>query len=244
MAGCDYFNAGCKVVSGDEHIADPFPGRWVILRALGAGTIALSKVLTFLWRRRRGRLALLVVAVATAVIAVLGGFGRADVARATLAVSGANQAIASDAFSITPTCAWTSDLRPGQSASAAGPQRYLILQATVVNKAPDWLAMQAYLDRDVIWLPTGAGEPVPSERTQRADDATVRLTLGPGLPVRVNFIWALPAGMAPPTQATWGLFARRHVARSYASGEEMWVQDGPGGKFVLPVGTSCDGATP
>ncbi|MFY2763137.1 hypothetical protein [Arenimonas sp. MALMAid1274] len=196
----------------------------------------------FLWRQRRGRIALLGVAVAAAVIAVLGGFGRADVARATLAVSGANQAIASDAFSITPTCAWTSEVRPGQAAS--GPQRYLILRATVVNKASDWLAMQAYLDRDVIWLPTGSGEPVNSERTQRADDATVRLTLGPGLPVRVDFIWELPAGMVPPTQATWGLFARRHVARSYASGEEMWVQDGPGGKFVLPVGTACDGALP
>lgn len=208
------------------------------------GRPALSKVLKFLWRQQRGRLALAVAAFAAAVVAVSGGFRRAETSLSTLPVTGANEVIASDAFAVTPTCAWTSDHRPGQDASQADGRRYLMLRATVVNKTPDWVAMGAYLERDVIWLPTGSGDPVLPERSQRADDATLGYTLGTGLPVTLDFVWELPAGMAPPARATWGLFAREHVARSYASGEEMWAQAGPAGKFVLPVGAACAEVTP
>lgn len=181
-------------------------------------------------------------AVATVLVALSGGFRRAGAAGSALPVSSAGTTIASDAFAVTPLCAWSADIRPGQPASMAGRQRYLVLRARVVNRARGWLAMPAHLDRDVVWLPTGAGDPVRAERSQRADDATLGLTLGPGLPVLVDFVWELPDGMAPPAMSTWGMFKRRHVERTYASGEAMWVQDGPGWKFELPVGTSCTGA--
>ncbi len=185
---------------------------------------------------------MVVAAVAIVLVALAGGFRRAGAVASALPVSGAGTPVESDAFVVTPVCAWTADVRPGQPASMAGRQRYLVLRARVVNRARGWLAMQAYLDRDIAWLPTGAGEPVRAERSQRADDATLSLALGPGLPVLVDFIWELPDGMAPPQTSTWGMFKRRHVERTYASGEAMWVQDGPGWKFALPVATSCIGS--
>lgn len=193
-------------------------------------------------RHRAGRLALLAAAVAALAVALSGGFQRAGAAGNARPVVEAGKPVESEAFSITPVCAWTSDARPGQLDATGGSPRYLVLRARVVSKARDWLAMRAYLDKDVIWLPTGRGDPVPPERSQRADDATLGITLGPGLPVLVDFVWELPPGMAPPTRSTWGLFKRRHVERSYASGEALWVQDGPGWKFMLPVATSCIGA--
>jgi hypothetical protein len=208
-----------------------------------SGGTALLKDLLQLWRHKHWRLALIVAAIAVLTVALLGGFQRAGgTSAAKLPVSGAGKTIESEAFSVTPLCAWSSDVRPGQPGSMAGRQRYLILRANVVNRARDWVAMRAYLDSDVNWLPTGSGDPVRPERSQRADDATLGLTLGPGLPVLVDFVWELPVGAAPPARSTWGMFKRRHVARTYASGEEMWVQDGPGWKFALPVGSSCSGA--
>lgn len=157
---------------------------------------------------------------------------------------GAGNAIESGAFTLTPVCAWSANLRPGQAASMAGRQQYLILRAHVVSQARDWVAMRAYLDKDVVWLPAGAGAPVWPERSQRADDATLGFSLGPGLPVLVDFVWELPPDSAVPRSSTWGMFKRHRVERTYASGEAMWVQDGPGWKFQLPVHPSCDGAAP
>jgi len=200
---------------------------------------ALFDAMRQLLRHRYGRLALLAAAAAALVIALSGGFRRAGAAGDALPVVEAGQPIESDAFSVTPLCAWASAVRPGQPASRTGTPRYLVLRARVVSKSRDWLAMGAYLDKDLIWLPAGKGDPVAPERSQRADDATLGPTLGPGLPVLVDFIWELPAGMAPPTGSTWGMFRRRHVERSYASGEAMWVQDGPGWTFELPVRASA-----
>lgn len=152
--------------------------------------------------------------------------------------------IESDAFAVTPRCAWAATRRPGQPEGAANGSRYVMLRADVRSKSRDWLAMRSYLEKDVVWLPAGGGEPVWPERSQRADDATLGYELGPGLPVRVDFVWELPAGMALPASSTWGLFKRRHVERTYASGEAMWVQDGPGAKFRLPLQESCDGDAP
>ena len=194
-----------------------------------------------LWRERKWRLVLLAGVIVAAAVALGGGFRRAGEAGAKLAVSGPGVPLKSEAFSVTPLCAWTADVRPGQPASIAGGQRYLVLRAKVVSRARDWVAMRAYLDKDVVWLPTGSGDPVAVERTQRADDATLGLTLGPGLPVLVDFIWELPPARPPSMTATWGMFKRRHVERSYASGEALWVQDGPGWKFELPVSKACPG---
>lgn len=204
--------------------------------------MALFKDFKQAWGHSRWRQAMAAAAMVALVVWLLGGFERAGAKAGKLPVSKAGKTIESKAFAVTPLCAWTADLRPGQPASMAGRRQYLVLRAKVVNKARDWVAMRAHLDKDVIWLPTGAGDPVRAERSQRADDASLALSLGPGLPVLVDFVWELPPGMGPPAASTWGMFKRRHVERSYASGEEMWVQDGPGWKFVLPVGRSC-GAT-
>ncbi len=207
------------------------------------GGTGLFNELQHLWGYRHWRWGMAAVGVAALVAALLGGFERAGPAAGKLPLSGANKTIESKTFAVTPLCAWSSNLRPGQPASMAGNGRYLMLRARVVNKVRDGLAVRAYLDKDVIWLPAGKGDPVGPERSQRADDATLAFHPGPGLPVVVDFIWDLPAGMATPTRSTWGMFKRRHVERSYASGEEMWVQDGPGWKFELPVGQSCSGVS-
>ncbi|VXB59196.1 conserved hypothetical protein [Luteimonas sp. 9C] len=201
----------------------------------------LFKDLPLFWRHRTWRLALLSTVVVAAIVAVSGGFRRAGSTDRPLPVSGADVPIASDAFVVTPLCAWHSDTRPGQRAPQDDAQRYLILRTRVVSKARDWVAMRAYLDKDVVWLPEGHGDPVAAERSQRADDATLGQDLGPGLPVVIDFVWELPAGMAPPATSTWGLFKRRFIERTRASGESMWVQDGPGWKFVLPVAQACPG---
>ncbi len=184
---------------------------------------------------------LLAATLAAAIVALSGGFRRADATGGTMPVSGAGVPITSEAFIVTPLCAWSADQRPGQLASKEGEPRYLILRAKVESRSRDWLAMRAYLDKDVVWLPQGHGDPVLAERSQRADDATLRFDLGPGLPVLVDFIWELPSGMAPPATSTWGMFKRRFVERSHASGESMWLQDGPGWKFTLPVSQDCAG---
>lgn len=181
---------------------------------------------------------------AISAVALLGGFRRAGAGGDAVPLADPGATIGSDAFAVTPRCAWAADRRPGQPDAMAGHNRYLVLRADVVSRSRDWLAMRAYLDKDVVWLPTGGGEPVWPERSQRADDATLDFQLGPGLPVRVDFVWELPAGTAVPASSTWGLFKRRHVERTYASGEAMWVQDGPGAKFRLPVQRSCDGDAP
>ena len=201
----------------------------------------LVKDLHLLWRHRRWRLALLSCAVVAAIVAVSGGFRPVGSTGSALPVSGAGAPVESDAFVVTPLCAWIADVRPGQLSPPDGEQRHLILRARVVSKARDWVAMRAYLDKDVIWLPEGEGDPVVAERSQRADDATLGQDLGPGLPVVLDFIWDLPVGMAPPATSTWGMFKRRFVERSHASGESMWVQDGPGWKFALPVSQTCPG---
>jgi len=174
------------------------------------------------------------------VVALFGGFREAGTTGAPMPVSGAGTPLTSDAFVVTPLCAWSTDRRPGQLVAEAD-ARYLVLRARVENRSRDWLAMRAYLDKDVVWLPQGHGDPVPAERSQRADDATIGQDLGPGLPVVLDFVWELPPGMPPQATSTWGMFKRRFAERSHASGESMWVQDGPGWKFALPVGHACDG---
>jgi len=173
-----------------------------------------------------------------AVVVAMSGFREAGANGAPMPVSGPGTPLTSDAFVVTPLCAWSADRRPGQLVAEPG-ARYLVLRARVENRAREWLAMRAYLDRDVVWLPQGHGDPVPAERSQRADDATIGQDLGPGLPVVLDFVWELPTGMDAPTLSTWGMFKRRFAERSHASGESMWVQDGPGWKFALPVGQAC-----
>lgn len=194
-----------------------------------------------LWRNRLWRLLIIAAAIATVVVALLGGFRRADATGAPMPVSGPGTPLSSDAFTVTPLCAFAADRRPGQPVPRDG-ERFLVLRAKVESRSKDWLAMRAYLDKDVVWLPQGHGDPVFAERSQRADDATLGYDLGPGLPVLVDFVWELPADAAmPTTTSTWGLFKRHYVARSHASGEGMWLQDGPGWKFSLPVSATCPG---
>lgn len=233
---------------GDEEVPSVGAGTtrcatdWVMYRHPNGAHILL-KDLHLLWRHRRWRLVLLSCAVVAAIVAVSGGFRPVGSTGSPLPVSGAGAPVESDAFVVTPLCAWTADVRPGQLSSPDGVQRHLILRARVVSKARDWVAMRAYLDKDVIWLPDGHGDPVVVERSQRADDATLGQDLGPGLPVVLDFVWDLPVGMAPPATSTWGMFKRRFVERSHASGESMWVQDGPGWKFAFPVSRTCPGDT-
>lgn len=206
--------------------------------------MALFKDLQQTWSHRYGRYALIALMAAAVIAALLGGFRRAGAGPTTVANAKAGTTIASEAFAVTPLCAWSANVRPGQPDAMAGGERYLMLRAKVVSKARDWVAMRAYLDKDVVWLPAGKGEPVWPERSQRADDATLGYSLGPGLPVLVDFVWELPADMDVPGSTTWGMFRRRHVERTYASGEAMWVQDGAGWKFQLPVRQSCEAVTP
>ena len=196
-----------------------------------------------LWRRRYWRAVIIAGALAMLGVLVLGGFGRASSARyADARESRAGQRVETGAFAMKPLCAWTSDLSPGQPQGMRGQRRFLILRMQVESLADDWLAMGAYLGKDVVWLAEDAG-PLEPKYTQRSDDYTPPV-LQPALPVNVDLVWEVPAGTAAPRQATWGIYRRRHVERGYLAGDEFWVQDGRGYRLQLPLTGPCSGVAP
>lgn len=196
-----------------------------------------------LWARRPWRLAMIAAAFLALVVAAAGGFARAPSKGADVAESRAGVAVRTGVFKLTPLCAWSADLRPGQPDVMRGAKRYLVLRARVENTGDDWLARSAYLGKDVVWLADGRSDPRDPERLQRADDHGLDVILQPGLPVTVDLVWDLPPGAAPPARAMFGVYKRRHVERGYLSGEQMWVQDGPGFRLALDVANTCEGRT-
>jgi len=193
-----------------------------------------------LWRRRYWRAAIIAAGVATLGVLLLGGFERAVSAAKDRPDSPAGRRIETGAFALTPLCAWTTDLYPGQPQGMRGRQRFLVLRMQVENLAYDWLAMSALLAKDVVWLADGRTDPRQPKYTQRADDHTLPV-LQPALPVQVDLIWELPAGTAAPRQPAWGVYRRRHVERGYLAGDEFWVQDGAAYRLPIALTTQCDG---
>lgn len=194
-----------------------------------------------LWQRRYWRAAIVAAGLATLGVLLLGGFERAaSSAAADAPDSPAGRRIETGAFALTPLCAWTSDLYPGQPQGMRGQQQYLVLRVQVESLADDWLAMSAYLAKDVVWLADGRSDPREPKYTQRADDHTLPV-LQPALPTRVDLIWEVPAGTAPSPQPAWGAYKRRHVERGYLAGDEFWVQDGPGYRLPIALTSACEG---
>ncbi|MEO6102501.1 MAG: hypothetical protein ABIP44_02550 [Pseudoxanthomonas sp.] len=197
--------------------------------------------LSVLWQRRYWRAAIVACGIAMLGILLLGGFERA--ARAgdgDLPESPAGQRVETGAFALTPLCAWTSDLYPGQPHGLRGQRQFLVLRMRVESLTDDWLAMSAYLAKDVVWLADGSGEPREPKYTQRTDDHTSPV-LQPALPLNVDLIWELPAGIVAPRLPTWGVYRRRHVERGYLAGDEFWVQDGRGYRVPMALTGPCGG---
>lgn len=204
--------------------------------------MSLADDLQALWARRRWRYTLIGLAVLAAGVALAGGFARAPSKGVEVPESRARTRVTTGVLAITPLCAWASDLRPGQPDVMRGTRRYLVLRARVENLGDDWLARSAYLGQDVVWLADGRSDPRDPERLQRADDHGLDVILQPALPTTVDLVWHLPPSRPVPARAVFGVYKRRFVERGYLSGEQMWVQDGPGHRLPLAVGATCDGA--
>lgn len=200
----------------------------------------LFEDLGVLWQRRHWRAAMVACGIAVLAVLLLGGFDRAPSRTLDSLESPAGERVDTGAFAMTPLCAWTSDLYPGKPPGMRGQHRFLVLRMRVENLADDWLAMNAYLGQDVVWLADGRTDPRRPKYTQRADDHTLPV-LQPGLPLNVDLIWELPDGTVAPRRPVWGVYKRRHVERGYLAGDEFWVQDGPGYRMPIALAGRCGG---
>lgn len=198
----------------------------------------IDKDIVSTMRHPLARAALALGVVAVGVIAALGGFREAQSRQQPLPQVGAGQAASSDAYEVTPLCAWTSDRLPGRRNPDAG-KRYLVLRARVVNRMEmDW---RGHLQKDLVWPADGSGAAGPAEYVLRADDHELFPQLPPRIPALVELVWPLPPTLPAGAAVTgrWGLYQRTHARRTLDTGEESWLQQGPGTLLVLPVGTAC-----
>lgn len=176
-------------------------------------------------------------AVALLVTAAMGGFRQAQSRQQALPQVGAGEAASSDAYEITPLCAYTTDRMPGRRHPDVG-KRYLVLRAQVVNRMEmDWIG---HLQKDVVWPATRSGNAAPAEWVLHADDHSMFPQLPPRIPALVELVWPLEAGTsASAPEGRWGLYARTRMRRHLDTGENAWLQQAPGTLMVLPVGASC-----
>lgn len=179
---------------------------------------------------------------AVAATAILGGF-RAAKAKKTYPEYGIGATVDNGALSLTPLRAWVADVQPGSKPNPyAPPGQFLVLQLRVENRTPGSIAMQAYLQGDVVWLPRVPGDGVRATRQQRSEGHDLSFELPPRLPVDVDLVWKLPPDETLPPRLTWGVLAREHVAETYLTRESGWLQQGPLAKLVLAVEDRRKGA--
>ncbi|GEM_PF-1152806 len=202
-------------------------------------SLALLRDLRQLWKQRYWRAAIILVAVAAVAVAAMGGFATAASKKGRPPVAKVGQRLTTGAFAITPLCAWTDDLRPGQPEIMRGQKRYLMLRARVENLGDDWLAMSAYLTEDVVRLDEGGDTGQRSNSMQRVDDHSFNVKLQPRLPVLLDLIWEQAEGKPVPAEVPWGIYLRRHVERGYLAGDEFWVQNGAGFRLPMKLTAPC-----
>jgi hypothetical protein len=167
-------------------------------------------------------------------IAALGGFREAQSRQPPLPRVGVGQVASSDAFQITPLCAYATDQMPGRRHPDAG-KRYLVLRARVVNRMEmDW---SGHLQKDVVWPADGSGSAAPAQWVLRADDHSLFPQFPPGIPALVELVWPLAPGAAAPGR--WGLYQRVRMRRHLDTGENAWLQQAPGTLLLVPVGARC-----
>lgn len=184
-------------------------------------------------RHPLSRAVVVVAVLALLAIVAMGGLREAR-SRESLPQVGAGQVARSDAYDITPLCAFTSDRMPGRRYPDAG-KRYVVLRARVVNRMEyDW----SHLQQDVVWPADGRGVAGPAEWLLRADDHSLGAQLPPGVPALVELVWPVPAGMAT-VEGKWGLYQRTRMTRHLDTGEAAWLQQAPGTRIVLPVSATC-----
>lgn len=180
------------------------------------------------------RAAAAIALVAVAITAMLGGF-RAAEAKKTYPEYAAGARIDNGALLLTPLRAWIADAQPGSKPNPyLPPTQFLVLQVRVENRTDSGIAVQSYVQSDVVWLPRTPGEGTRADLMQRSEGHDFGFEFPPRLPVDVDLVWKLPPDTTLPPRLTWGVFARRHVEETYLTRESGWLQE-PLAKLVLDV---------
>lgn len=206
--------------------------------------MSAKKELTEALRNPWMRAALLLVLIAVAATAALGGFRKATAATGAsrLPVYGAGATIETGAMAITPIKAWRTLREPGRYATDEPPKhQYLVLRVRVENQIPETVNSSLYLGQDLLWLETRDGKVAgekKAERFRRADEHGTRsLTadLHPGLPLTVDMVWELPLDTPLQAQQQWGILGRAFKAKLTFYGASGWGQQDPVAKLRLAV---------
>ena len=179
-------------------------------------------------RTTRGRLLLVLAALALVATAVLGGFRTAPPKRTGIAVAG--DRVVAGALAVQPLRAWVDRVDP-RGRKDFGGQDTLVLEAVVENLTD---ASASHLTQDLRWLSSpsdNAGQVV--DRIYLADDLDSFDLLHPRVPVRLFLCWKLPKGQALEQPMRWGLYLRHYAEKAYINNESGWVQDGPGFSLKL-----------
>lgn len=185
-------------------------------------------------RRPWARIVMALAAVGFVVIVAMGGFREAKSVQQALPQVSAGQTASSDAFEITPLCAWVTDRLPGRQ-HPDGSKRFLVLQARVVNRMEmDWTGA---LEKDIVWPADSSGAAASAQWILHGDDHSLFPQLPPKLPAQVELVWPLTTDAAPVGR--WGLYQRSRIRRHLDSGENMWMQQSPQALMVLPISAAC-----
>lgn len=177
----------------------------------------------------RGRVMLVLAALALAATAALGGFRAAPPKRT--GVVGAGERAVSGALAVQPLRAWADHTDPRGLKDLSG-QDVLVLEAVVENLTD--ASSSYYLMQNLRWLTSpedNTGQ--QADRVYLADDLSLYDSLHPRLSVRLFLCWKLPKGQALPQPVCWGLYQRRYVEKAYINNESGWTQDGPGFSLKL-----------
>jgi len=129
---------------------------------------------------------------AIAITAMPGGF-RAAKAKKTYTEYGVGASVDNGALRLTPLRAWIAGAQPGSKPSPClPPARCLVLQLRVENLTEGSIAVQGWLQSDIVWLQRVPGDGVRASHQQCSEGHDFGFELPPRLPVDVDLVWKLP----------------------------------------------------
>lgn len=184
------------------------------------------------------RAAVIVLAVAVAATAAMGGFRKAAPTQGSqLPLLTPGTLVDAGLFRVSAGTGWTTDLAPGRSLPSTE-ESYLVVPLQVTNQAEADFGSGLKLKQDLFWLQPGAdGRPVPveAEYLYRADGGGYGADMPPRLPVPLLAVWKRPAGAPAPATVELGLLGRKFVEQTFLTGESAWTGTGPFAKWRVRI---------